>query len=189
MTLPVPPGSRTHSAQGETRNGERRLDDVARTSGRPGAGRTPPRVRHATENAGLGCWRKTQFGQGLGPQATQRARRRTHSALGLAPLLKSRLGGWQKTQLGQGVIPGRLLRGKNGGERSPSRGELRCNGKRPVCRRRRLTGACETCGAANLVQKAAPQSGGEAVGRCLRSNRSGKRPRSVSAASPVGPDG
>ena len=162
------------------------LDDLAVP---PGAGRTPPRVRHATENAGLGGWRKTQFAQGLAQQATQRAWRRTHCALGLALLRKA---GWGLAR--DAARPGcdsreAAMSGEGRGTQSrrrlccqvPARGQLRRNGKRPVWHRP-LTGACETCGAANLVQKAAPQSGGEAAGRCLRSNRSGKRPRSVSAA-------
>ena len=37
MTLPVPPGSRTHSAQGETRNGERRSGMLAKDAVRPGS--------------------------------------------------------------------------------------------------------------------------------------------------------
>ena len=42
-----------------------------------------------------------------------------------------------------GTQSGNWLRGH-----CPARRKLRCKGKRPVCRRRRLTGACETCGAA-----------------------------------------
>ena len=87
----------------------------------PGAGRTPPRVRRATENAGLGGWRKTQSGQGLVRQAAQRACA-GRTPLGLALEKGTPCGGWQRTQLGQGVIPGKLLRGRNGGERSPATG-------------------------------------------------------------------
>ncbi len=88
---------------------------------------------------------------------------RTHFAHGRESQRKAPVGGWQKTQLGQGVIPGKLSGEGKVEERisgpwprrcRPARGKLRCKGKRPVCRRRRLTGACKTSGAAaNAVQQ------------------------------------
>ena len=57
----------------------------------------------------------------------------------------------------------------------PARRKLRCNGKRPVSRRCRRTGACETCGAAaNAVQQ-------------LRRSSVGKRPEPLYAR-PQGED-
>ena len=50
-------------------------------------------LKHATENAGLGGWRKTQFAQGLVRQAAQRAWYRTHCAHGLALEMETPFGG------------------------------------------------------------------------------------------------
>ena len=90
----MPPRRRAHSAQSETRNGERRFGGLAQDAVRPGS-----------------C-----------PSGRTTRLRRTHSALGLALEKGTPSGGWQRTQLGQGVIPGKLLRGRNGEERSPATG-------------------------------------------------------------------
>ena len=106
-----------------------------------GAGRTPPTVRRATENAGTqgGGWSKTQLAQGvtqleLEPWRLQgeeggrvgeqcscgcgfTPRRRTHYALGLALGMERRFGSWSKAQFAQGVIPGKAAtRGNRRGE-------------------------------------------------------------------------
>ena len=70
----------------------------------------------------MGLARKTQFGQGLEQQVTQRAWRGRTTPWVLALERGTPCGGWQRTQLGQGVIPGKLLRGRNGEERSPATG-------------------------------------------------------------------
>ena len=62
----------------------------------------------------------TRLGNGIS------ARRRTHSALGLALGMERRFGDWRKAQCAQGVMPGMLLdwgiREGKGEERSPASG-------------------------------------------------------------------
>ncbi len=113
----------------------------------PGAGRTTPWAGIATENAGVGLPQDA-----VRPRSGRAAQSNALAQDALRPgpgnaTGKGKLGSWRKTQFAEGVVQENLnsggcnerLRGEKNAVRlaatcwaADSRGELRCNGKRPV---------------------------------------------------------
>ena len=79
-------------------------------------------LRHATENAGLGGWRKTQSGQGFGQQAAQNACAGRTTPWVWRWKWKRRLGVDERRSSARAVSPGNCWERGNGEERSPARG-------------------------------------------------------------------
>ena len=108
---------------------------------RPAPGALRPRSETRNGERRLGGWRKTQFGQGFGQQATQGGNAGRTTPWVCRWKWKRRLGGLMKDAVRPGCHPWetarrREWRGTQSGPwllcEPPARWKLRCNGKRPA---------------------------------------------------------